>query len=175
MLADQLSDYFGWLRQQSLYFVLADEAPVAPLVRVDSKVGRKVVSAKTGRVYSRDNGAAITLTVQPWVSAQTVQRAYREAQRVVLGRKSRSLGQRNLAVFEVVTRLRNLDDEGPSWSSLMDSWNDLCRRKKKTKWSYSDVRTFRRDYVRARGALLFEQYMPLPNSLADGFPDPIRV
>ncbi len=75
----------------------------------------------------------ITLTVEPWVPAETVVKFYQDLQAGMLGQKPRAPSRRNLAVYRFVTRhlketfLRE-DGQGkapeqPPWRELMEGWN----------------------------------------------------
>jgi hypothetical protein len=57
-------------------------------------VGSKAVKVPQG---------VVTLEIAPWVSAKTVDRAYRSAQRRILGRDNRLIGEKNLKLFRFVT------------------------------------------------------------------------
>ena len=108
---------------------------------------------------------AITLTVEPWVSVETVTQLYSELRRYSLkfviaeleapshdenkplfgGRRLRRGGVVGQGYFE--SRLWEL--EGPSWRTLLERWNQAHPQE----WGYEDVRRFSRDFYRAHKAI----------------------
>jgi hypothetical protein len=92
-LSESLARRYHW-REHALvtWFLLTDE----PLW----------VSPLTGQVHLPSGPAfkygTITITVQPWVSVDTVEKFYRDLQRQVLGHNKRRLSERNLALLRFV-------------------------------------------------------------------------
>ena len=96
--------------------------------------------------------ATIKLEVEPWITAETVTRAYQYLQRLVLGRRPRAFSERNMTMARfVMQRLRDLvtdasegeEREGMSWRVAMRSWNQTHPQ-----WSYRDERQFYQDVHR---------------------------
>ena len=63
----------------------------------------------------------ITMTIDAWVSDDTVLQAYREAQRQVLKRDNRPLGEHSLALVRFIAELGT--DEKMTWDERMTAWN----------------------------------------------------
>ncbi len=78
---------YPWNAVQAMWFVLTGEVPfVAPL-----KGGFNT------RVGSHGNRVTVTMTIEPWVSAETVLGFYRDYQRRLLDRHNRPLSGRHLS------------------------------------------------------------------------------
>jgi hypothetical protein len=87
--------------------------------------------------------ATITLTAEPWVSAKTVEAAYRRVQKEMLGRENRPLAGVGLDILRFC-----LARPGRRWEQLMAEWNDSNRDRR-----YADRRNFARDFARAERQL----------------------
>jgi hypothetical protein len=144
-----------WGEAQAAWFTLTDEV--------------SSVSALTGRVNVTKNFVAnygnITLSVEPWIPADSVRQAYQDLQKAVLRRKNRPIFERNLAVFRfVVAELRTLlpreqrwrlqSVEVPPWRAFCARWNREVRQE----WRYEDVRHFRRAFVRGMSSIVRANY-----------------
>jgi hypothetical protein len=162
--AVELADRCDWPEAEAAWFILTGAVPsVAPL-----RVGLK------GSYGSARNTARVTLSVEPWVSAETVQRAYRDVQRRVLGRTdNRPIGRRNLALFRLAIQHaqgadspphRELSVHLPPYRELMDRWNALhpatCDHKQRhdDTCRYDDERRLGGDFLRAWRALMRPPY-----------------
>ncbi len=94
--------------------------------------------------------ATVNMRVEPWIPAETVTRIYQYLQHVVLGRRPRSLSERNLAMprfvmrqlQDMITDGRDREDGPPvvSWRKLMGRWNETYPH-----WAYENDRQFYRD------------------------------
>jgi hypothetical protein len=142
-----------WTEAQVAWFVLTDQRASVPALRANVNVSD----------YEWMHRGTITLTVEPWVSAQTVERAYREMQGMVLGGSNRPLATRNLDVFRFVTGVvaeLNRDESSHrqelrrlSWRKMLERWNQ-----ENPSSEYKDVRLFYRDFLRAAKAVLVPDY-----------------
>jgi hypothetical protein len=94
----------------------------------------------------------IRLTVMPFVSARTVERAYRAVQRRVIGRDNRRVGARNLALLCFVTARRADGNGAPRWEAWRAEWNREHRRR--PAWRFDDRSAFRRAFLRGERAFL---------------------
>lgn len=166
-LCSYLSAHYPWSEDEAVRFVLTDEAP-----EVASLFGRMSLSGNEQNLFSY---GSIILTVEPWVSAESVERFYREMQSQMLGRKPRKIEQRNLEVFRFVVEwgdavewevVRSYDEEvgyftirtrmlvgKPPWRKLLKLWNE--RYSEGHKWRYKDARNFQRDFNRAASVVSF--------------------
>jgi hypothetical protein len=98
------------------------------------------VSYKTGKPLT------VTLTIHPWMSAETVTRNYRKIQHQLFGRDNRPLQPRSLAVLRFVEdRIRQSRGKRPSWARLVDEWNEQCR----SDWQYENRSNLSRTYREA--------------------------
>jgi hypothetical protein len=159
-LSNYLAAEYPWQEAQATWFVLTGELPA--------------LSAATGRV-SRGSAAPyaeITMTVQPWVSADTVRKFYGQLQARVLKSRPRALSERNLAVFRFVVGQQEVkpysDDapasrltrqhpkllrlKQPSWRVMLHRWNRQYPAGDKRRYKY--VRNFQRDFQRAAQAIV---------------------
>ena len=160
-LAMYLANLCGWNEGAAAWFVLTDAVPfVAPLQ----------TSVKTILGNPR-NKARITLSVEPWVSAATVERIYRDLQRQVLGcTDNRPIGRRALALFRLgVEHLRTNKRPSalakrPSARELMGRWNALrpatCshRPRHDDQCRYDNERRLAGDFDRVWRALMHPPY-----------------
>jgi hypothetical protein len=94
----------------------------------------------------------VRLEVEPWITAETVTRAYQYLQHLVLGRRPRAFSEKNMTMARFVMRqIRNLlshgsDDEGSqeiSWRVIVRLWNQTYPQ-----WSYRDEWQFYQDVHR---------------------------
>jgi hypothetical protein len=159
-LSNYLRAEYPWQEAQAAWFVLTGEPPA--------------LSAATGRV-SRGSAAPyaeITMTVQPWVPADTVWKFYGQLQGQVRTSRPRALSGRNLAVFRFVVGQQEVkpysDDaqvsaltrqhpklmklKQPSWRVMLERWNQPYPAEHK--WRYKYVRNFQRDFQRAAQAIV---------------------
>lgn len=141
-LAGWLAREHDWLEPQATWFVLTGSAvPRLPL--------RVAVGGRAGYGHT---SCRVTLDVEPWVSADTVLRAYRDVQRRVLPGDNRPVGDRSLGLARFVAE-QERDGDLPTWREMRTRWNEA-----RPEWNYDDDRRFRRDVVRARRILLFPPY-----------------
>lgn len=95
------------------------------------------ISYKIGRPLT------VSLTIHPWMSAETVARNYRKIQHHLSGQDNRPLQSRSLAVLRFVeSRTKESGGERPSWAILVDEWNEQCR----TEWRYDNRSNLARAY-----------------------------
>ena len=165
-LSQRLVEEYGrcWEEPQAAWHVLTGEL-VAP----------KAITAKYNHHDSEHvTHGTVTLTVEPWVPAETVVKVYQYLQVEMLGRKPRAPERRNLAVFRfVIKQSRKLslggEDQGEalgglSWRELMEHWNQENLGQEYTRES-----RFRRDFHRGGHAVLWpynESDLWIPTKLA---------
>ena len=157
-LLDELRELGAWLSQRypwnetdAVWFVLTGRPPRVNPLRCHADIRRH-------RHYSR---AMITLEVEPWVSVETVERAYRFCQQQLLkgpGRTgdNRKSSEKSLAVFEFV--VGQIDDHGnsPSWPKLLETWN----RTHSSDWHFEHSDLLRQAFVRAKAKILHPSFNP---------------
>ncbi len=134
----RLAYEYPWPMHEAIWFVLTGTAPTVPTVQ------HEVAPVSCGR----GQYTAITLTVAPWISADTVQRAYRSLQQEVLGGDNRPVTLRSLTLFRFVRERRTRGHRMAAWRELLQLWNQAYPQ-----WQYEDVRRFNRDYLRAEKVL----------------------
>jgi hypothetical protein len=156
-LADKLDAAYPWESKADIvHFVLTGTVSAVPPVKM--YYSRK---EKLGLERSSDSFryGTITLEVAPWISAKTVEAAYRDAKRQVSrNRKYRRLEEKSLKMIRFVAGY----DKPPKGRRLLEAWNDTEWVEKNPKWFYDpDERgassRFWRDYHRARRALVYEK------------------
>jgi hypothetical protein len=148
-----LTERFPWTPWGAVWFVLTDVPPfVSPIeVGFEGRSSRDTAGSK--EIFGRD---ALTLTVDLWVSAQSVSRVFRAYQRDRLGARNRALRERALAVFEFVTGRRGLARGRMNWPELMKDWNGGHPDRQ-----YADFRAFRSAYTNARERILLPKRRPI--------------
>ena len=178
-LSEKLAKRYLWENAQATMFVLTGEIPARPALRVSYEwkgagVGSRALKASQGLV---------TLEVAPWVSAKTVDRAYRAAQKRILRRHNRPVQEKNLSLFRFVTQrleptglfedgksrfpsgeedmaedelIRHGDyEKRPTGRELVREW-DAQPWVKRNGWTYGgNSRTFWRDYNKTRIRLAY--------------------
>jgi hypothetical protein len=150
-LSQRLVAEYGrcWDEAQAAWFVLTDES-VAP---------RAITATYHDHDSEHLTHGTITLTVEPWVPAETVGKFYQRLQVDMLGRKPRAPERRNLALFKFMTRqskeiLLEREDQGEALTllssrGLMERWN-----RENPDQIYTKESRFRRDFHRGSRALL---------------------
>lgn len=94
----------------------------------------------------------LTLEIDPWLSAPSLLRVYRAYQREILGGRNRGLRTKSLDLFQFVTEREGIQGRRRKWDELRLEWNRAHRDRK-----YGDYRNFRRDFERARRAILLPE------------------
>lgn len=101
-----------WSVRDAIWFILTGErARVTALHHEVVPVGDGALDYKT-----------IVLTVAPWVSADSVQRAYRAAQEGVLGSDNRPVGERSMTLYRFVRDQRARARARVRWRTLLQDW-----------------------------------------------------
>ncbi len=147
-VGQELVRLYRWEAWDACWFVLTGQSCESAAPRVSP------LTCSPQYTYTQDHEyAAITLTVEPWMPAASVLKAYRQYQKMLLHRDNRPLKVRNLALLRFVTQC--MDDHGdlPPWRDLLEKWNT-----NRPEWRYRDVRNLNRDYHTTRQALLFPAY-----------------
>jgi hypothetical protein len=129
---------------QAMRYVLTNETPtVSPLRTVATSVP----------LNSLDRRASITLICEPWLSDDTVLRAYRRAQRMLFSGRNAHGSLRNFRVFRFVAEHSDAQGKHPPVRQLAAAWNLQYPAE-----AYSDFRQFWRDYRCARKVLIHPYY-----------------
>ena len=105
--------------------------------------------------YEDFSYGSITLTIDPWVSADTVHRIYRQAQRFVLKKDNRPVDDRMLALADFASyHWGTVKGEKRNWKrELMDEWNEReCEAN--PEWRDDNADSFARDVDRAKKTIL---------------------
>jgi hypothetical protein len=167
-LSKTFAELYPWREEDAAWFVLTGEPPMT------SPLAWKREWQEYTDQYS------ITLTVEPWVSVETVTQLYSKLRRYSLKRNTRRVSERNLAMFRfVIAELEapSQDESKPLfgekkrwrggmvgrgyfesrlWELEGPSWRTLLKRWNQAhpqEWSYDDVRLFFRDFYRAHKAI----------------------
>jgi hypothetical protein len=135
----QIADVFLWSRREAFWFLLAGEVPKAPAVRATRRVTRDAAGSPLH--------ASIILRASPFVSADSVARAFRRAKQELLRRpQARPVALKTLKLFEFVESQSSPASKERPWAALMRAWDASVQQG----WRYADRRHFRRDYLRAK-------------------------
>ena len=157
--AQRLLGHYPWFDGDAVWFLLTGEVPyVAPMT-----MRAKVKGYSTFGPYPETdfNYGLVTLTIEPWISADTVERVYREIQRQFLGKANRPLEEKNRRLFAYVCEKVGVLSMHPTEKRklgkvLVAEWDRLH-----PEWSYGeDTRTFWRDYNLARKHITTPEYRP---------------
>lgn len=140
-----LARRYPWSEPDALWYLLTGESPsIYPVrLRIDSRAQSDLYDCR------------ITVAVMPWVSADTVLRAYRAAQDLVLaGRDNRSLQARSLALARFIANWHTQHGgKRGAWCRVMAAWNRHAPH-----WAYERTTQFARDVDRAEKALRCPSY-----------------
>ena len=113
--------------------------------------GRPPRLAQPLSATSNMGNATYSLTFSPWISEETLMRAYRAIGRTPPGDKT-------VRVLRFVSGQANDDGDLPSWSTLCDRWNAANPDEK-----FSDKSALHKAYGRALKALV-PPYLPLADN-----------
>lgn len=143
-LCTVLAQRYDWQEWEATQFVLTNTAPVVLPLRLDMSLHTTTDNTEPF-THMR---SCITLTVDPWVSVESVARAYHQAQQRLFGGANRPVQERSLALVRF--HAEHMDDLGEkSWSTLRKMWNQEYPA-----WHYEDERLFPRDMKRALRAII---------------------
>lgn len=136
-----------WTEAQATMFVLTDVTPFIASLQVSIRGLSRVVNdpfPEDDDDAGEDKDASwplalsrrqIILTVDAWVSDDTVLRAYKAAQHEVLKRDNRQLGERAVALVRFLVELE--DCEKMTGDARMAAWN---RAQTNPDWQYDDMK-----------------------------------
>ena len=169
-LVGELTETYPWRPLDALLFVLTGATAEAIPLRIGTQPAWQTIRLpgrhQPGEGYETPGyRGKITLELEAWLSAETVTRAYRLAQRQLLSRPRKSPDLRTINVFRFVSE--RIDAVGstqewhaPPWRELWAEWNEWCRQEhpEHPEWPFREHRTFRGYYLRARRYLLFTPY-----------------
>lgn len=136
-LAEFLSKSFAWTPAQATTFVVTGEVPLI-----------KPISGGTRR-WLPDFGsyATIQIEVAPWLSKDTVQRAYRVMQDLSFRRSNRMPGERSVQLVTFVASRRmeavSRQQAPPTWEELRRAWNRAFPH-----WREHEYRNLSKDFHR---------------------------
>jgi hypothetical protein len=136
-LCKELVKAHPWDIDEATWFVLTGEPPLVRPIRA-----RTPSSWKPGiRAYT-----TISLTVEPWVPPETVEAAYRQLQKQVIGGKAGRIGDKNLNLLRFVAERADAAGKLPKGHALVEEW-DKKWGQERPQWSYGpDTRRFWRDF-----------------------------
>jgi hypothetical protein len=141
-LASELAAAYLWHEADAAWFILSGEAPSTPCFRVEVRQG-------TG---ADNRQVRLNLSVQPWVSAKTVNRVYRHYQQIILGRENRHPKVESLRFMDFVASWLH---RGSSWESIMKEWN---RRHPRQQYKAREIGNFKRDFQNIHRLVLWARY-----------------
>lgn len=139
-IAEELADAYSWKEAQAVRFVLTGKRPMYQVMR-----GEVVPRAALGYYLSH-----VKFELAPWLSADTLLRAYRWAQQHALGNNHRRPSLRTLEVLRFVAR-RFRERKHKPWRVLLNQWNS--KQRQRPEWRYDDVRHFAQAVRRGKQAI----------------------
>ena len=138
-----LASAYPWEPEDAAWFVLTGEPPEVKSLNLSYHPAREI----------------FTLAFAPWISEETLRRAYRKARdRAHGGGDNRQPGEKALALLRFVSE-RTPWGETPKWTPLMTAWNEDDDTP--PKWRFSGVSQSRKTYLRA------ERRVAGPRSVGD--------
>ena len=126
-LADRLPKSYEWTEEDMVWLVLTGGVPEPRTL--------------TMRVHFGGGGARIDMAMPPWISAETVEKNYRNAQRQILTKSNHALSLRRLAVLRFVEAATRIDGKRPPFPQLLAQWNE-----QHPAWRYKDYRGLAQAY-----------------------------
>jgi len=154
-LADKLSKAYGWPDGDALWFVLTGYTPPMRPLEVEMFINTSTWPSHRHEPFV----ARITVTAHAWVQADEVKRAFRDAQRQLLGGDAPPT-RRHERTWEgvkfVARRMR--EHGGETWEDRRTAWNRMCRKD----WRYRSYNGFRDVYDRFIEGYVYRKYKP-PN------------
>ena len=143
-LTHWLTRIFPWHENQAALFLLTGDAPQT--LPLKGKIDQ----------YFQHQGifSTITLTVEPWVSYKSVVSFYRQIQKWILGRENRPLREQSLQLFRFVTVQQTTAGKKPTWSEMLERWNEDFAEEEEWTYGPDGVRNFNRDYHRIKKLML---------------------
>jgi len=140
-LTKMLAQSCLWREDDASWFVLTGSyTPPITTPTVEKRVTRTEGGPEIG---------TITLTVDPWLPAETVAEMYKKAQREMLDKKPHQVSRSRLRLLEFVEAW----GEGSSWRECMDLWNEHNPEEK-----YEDLRNFSKACRQVRQLVLEPAY-----------------
>jgi hypothetical protein len=149
-IADKLSKAYGWREGDALWFVLTGyDAPIRPL-EVEMFINTSTWPTRDYNPFI----PRINVTAHAWVNVEEVERAFREAQRQLLGGDANPPAkERTLEVVKFVAG-RMSERKGETWTDRWKAWNRTCR----DDWRYSTYNGFRQTYERFVERYMYRKY-----------------
>ncbi len=141
-LSSHWAKILGWKEEDMTMWLLTGEpAKWEPLqVKLSFKTGRPTTAS---------------LTIHPWMPAETVARNYRKLQHQLFGQDNRPLQSRSLAVLRFVERrIKECHGKRPSWSRLVNEWNEQSV----PDWRYDNRSNLARTYREALHSVAHSSY-----------------
>jgi hypothetical protein len=136
-ISKELTKCHPWDIDAATWFALTGEYPVV-----------RPIEAKVNSSWTVGTRAhtTISLTVQPWVPPETVEGAYRQLQKKVIGGECGRISDKNLRLLQFVTKRADANGNLPKGDVLVQEWDRKWKRKH-SEWCYGDdKRRFWRDF-----------------------------
>src|SRR5215204_5071912 len=125
-LAARLPKSYEWTEEDMVWLVLTGGVPEPRTLTMRVHFG---------------GGARIDMAMPPWISAETVEKNYRNAQRRILIKSNHALSLRRLAVLRFVEAATQIDGKRPPFPQLLAQWNE-----QHPAWRYKDYRGLAQAY-----------------------------
>jgi hypothetical protein len=134
-LSEDLARAYGWRTRQARRFVVTGRAPAPVYVSVATgstpPVAVGIQDGSDQRLAPPK--ARVTVEADAWVDAGEVARAFRAAQRQLLGGSARKRPDRALELVRFVARQIREHGKRPSWEELRVRWN-----RERPEWKYAN-------------------------------------
>jgi hypothetical protein len=143
-LASELAPVYGWDDAQAVVFVLTGRAPLINPIRVSTPS----TLFRDGALHSWSS--RVTIEVDPAISPELVEQAYRSARNEAGLAHHRMLSDKHAELSAFCTQR-----EHQPWSQRFKDWNSTHQH-----WRYDNESNFRRDAIRATHRLLNPNGLP---------------
>lgn len=140
---DELGKRYGWGREWAMWFILTGIAP--PIHPLDALPGFTLLGGP-GHPWTTQR-QVVTITLEPWVSEDTLVEAYRQIRHDLRGKQGRT-SLKTLALFRFIMEGEGVKSRmgGVQWTARMKEWNDL-HKDTHPDWLYGDRANFRAAYL----------------------------
>jgi hypothetical protein len=158
---ERLVKTYHWREGDAVWFMLTGYVPpvrpfevggyISPTIKNAGRPRKRIPNLYPPRYIAavpkakefHPSTAQITVTAEVWVDAREVERAFRDAQRQILGGDTRGRDDRTLAAVTFVAR-RMREHGKESWRERWEAWHQTCRKE----WRYASYRGLRQAFER---------------------------
>jgi len=157
LYGERLAKQYGWDREQAMWFILTDIPP--PVHPLSTSIGFSLLGGP-GHPWAAKR-QEVTITIDPWVSEETLRDMYRRLRHDLRGKQGR-MSLKTLTLFRFITERDGLKPQVKArrcdavpWTARMKEWN-----KSHPDWLYKDHANFRAAYRSGAGTVIGRATVP---------------